>query len=390
LKILPRSAIFPEKQNDALQGTFFSPHIRYPDKDFFVNSTMRWKGWEKIPLTVTDPADSPETRTVEAIAPLIVSASRSTDIPAFYGDWFMARLASGYVRWKSPFGGNPLYVTFEKTRVFVFWSKNPAPFFPHLDELDRSGYGYYFLFTLNDYDAERLEPGVPPAGERMETFIRLSRRIGKGRVVWRFDPLVLTEHITVRDLLKKIQGIGDRIAPFTERLVFSFVDIEKYTKVRRNLQAAGMSGAREFTDNEVDEFCTGLATLNRRWGLSISACAERRDLSRFGIGRGQCISYDLMMKEFGDDRNLMDFLQPVGQQTLGTTSSAANPARRLKDPGQRNACGCIVSKDIGQYSTCMHLCSYCYANTSQESARRNYSRHVADRDRGIFHDAITE
>ena len=76
---------------------------------------------------------------------------------------------SRFVRWKSPFGGKPLYVSFEKTRVFVFWSKNPAPFFPHLDLLDRLGYGYYFLFTLNDYDAERLEPGVPPVGERIET-----------------------------------------------------------------------------------------------------------------------------------------------------------------------------------------------------------------------------
>ena len=293
---------------------------------------------------------------MEAIAPLIVSASRSTDIPAFYGDWFMARLAAGYVRWKSPFGGKPLYVSFEKTRVFVFWSKNPAPFFPHLDTLDRLGYGYYFLFTLNDYDAERLEPGVPPVGERIETFIRLSRRIGKGRVVWRFDPLVLSDRITVQDLLEKIRCIGDRIAPFTERLVFSFVDIEKYAKVRRNLQAAGIAGAREFTDDEVDEFCSGLAALNKRWGLSVTACAEGRDLSRFGIGRGQCISYDLMVQEFGNDRKLMDFLQPADQQTLGGMPVAADPSRRLKDPGQRNTCRCIVSKDIGQYSTCMHLC----------------------------------
>lgn len=351
---------------------------------------MRWKGWEKIPLTVTDPADPLHVRRVEAIAPLIVSASRSTDIPAFYGDWFMARLASGYVKWKSPFGGSPLYISFEKTRVFVFWSKNPAPFFPNLATLNHMEYSYYFLFTLNDYDAERLEPGVPPVGERIETFIRLSRRVGKGRVVWRYDPLVLSDQITIQDLLKKIQSLGDRIAPYTERLVFSFVDIEKYAKVRRNLQQGGITGAREFTDDEVDEFCSGLAALNKRWGLSITACAEGRDLSRFGIGRGQCISYDLMMKEFGNDRKLMDFLQPDNLQTPGGTAAATDPSRRLKDPGQRNSCRCIVSKDIGQYSTCMHLCTYCYANTSPERARRNYERYIADRYRGIFHDAITD
>jgi hypothetical protein len=351
---------------------------------------MKWKGWEKIPLAITGSEDTSGIRTVEAIAPLIVSASRSTDIPAFYGDWFMARLKAGYVKWKSPFGGNQLYVSFEKTRVFVFWSKNPAPFFPQLDALDQSGYGYYFLFTVNDYDAEKLEPGVPPLGERIETFIRLSRRIGKGRVVWRFDPLILSDRITVKDLLGKIRGIGDRIAPFTGQLVISFVDIEKYKKVRCNLQEGGVTGAREFTRDEVDEFCTGLTALNRQWGLSVTACAEERDLSRFGIGRGQCISYDLMIQEFGKDQKLMDFLQPGDQQTLGGIPLGVDPSRRLKDPGQRNTCRCIVSRDIGQYSTCMHLCTYCYANTNPESARRNYSRYIADRDRGKFHDAITD
>jgi len=351
---------------------------------------MRWKGWDKIPLKLPDPADPSRTRTEEAIAPLIVSASRSTDIPAFYGDWFLARLAAGYVRWKSPFGGKPLTVSFQKTRMFVFWSKNPAPFLPCLETLDRRGYGYYFLYTLNDYDSEGLEPGVPPVAERIDTFKRLSRKIGKGRVVWRSDPLVLSDRIGVRDLLEKMRAIGDHIAPFTERLVFSFVDIEKYTNVRRNLQAGGVAGAREFTETEVDEFCSGVAALNQRWGLSITACAEGRDLSCFRIGRGQCISADLMIEEFGHDQKLMDLLQPEEQMTICSTPASTALPQELKDPGQRNTCRCIVSKDIGQYTTCIHLCTYCYANTSPERARLNYSRYRADQDRGIFHDSITE
>jgi hypothetical protein len=352
---------------------------------------MRWKGWEKIPVTVPDPEKPGATCTVEGIAPLIVSASRSTDIPAFYGDWFMARLAAGYVKWKSPFGGKPQYVSFEKTRLFVFWSKNPEPFLPHLAMLTLMGYGSSFQFTLNDYESEGLEPGVPPVDERIATFIRLSRCIGKGRVVWRWDPLVLSNQITVQGLLEKIELIGNQIAPFTERLFFSFVDIEKYPKVRRNLRAAGAAGAREFTDEDVEQFCSGLAELNREWRLSITTCVEVRDLSRFGIGRGQCISRDLMLQEFRDDRELMDLLQPGEQETLaGIPSAVSDPSRHLKDPGQRNTCRCIVSKDIGQYGTCPHLCSYCYANSSPERARQNYARFCADRDRGIFHDAITE
>jgi hypothetical protein len=350
---------------------------------------MRWKGWEHLPLEIADPDSLNGTRSVDAIAPLIVSASRSTDIPAFYGDWFMARLGCGYVKWKSPFGGSPVFVSFAKTRIFVFWSKNPLPFISHLDSLDRLGYGYYFLFTLNGYDTERLEPRVPPVDERIRTFIRLSHRIGKGRVVWRFDPLVLSDEITVDSLLEKIRSIGDQISPYTRRMVFSFVDIAKYRKVQRNLSAQGFPSVREFTEIERNRFCEGLAALNRGWGLEISACGEAGDLSQYGIAKGQCISYSLLTEEFSQDPALMQFLRPDGQSALDGRLDPAVAARRLRDPGQRNACTCIVSKDIGQYSTCMHLCAYCYANTSPACVAANYERCQKDAKQGIFHDSIT-
>jgi hypothetical protein len=353
-------------------------------------SAMKWKGWDHVPLDIPAPGGGMGRVTVDAIAPLIISASRSTDIPAFYGDWLAERLRQGYVRWKSPFGGRPLYVSFAKARVFVFWSKNPAPFFPVLDILDRAGYGYYFLFTLNDYDDEGLEPNIPPLGERIETFIRLSQRLGKGRVVWRFDPLILSDRLSVNDLLEKVRSVGDRIAPFTERLVFSFVDIVKYTRVGRNLDAGGFAGIREFREEEIYEFCDGLAELNKRWGLTITACAEQRDLTMYGIGRGQCISYDLLAKEFGNDPVLREFLHPCGQLAIaGNRQPDPDSSRRLRDPGQRNTCLCVVSKDIGQYSTCPHLCTYCYANTSPDRVRRNYLQFITDREHGLYHDTIT-
>jgi hypothetical protein len=345
---------------------------------------MKWKGHERVEIRTDD------GQAVTAIAPLIISASRSTDIPAFYGDWFMERQKKGYVKWKSPFGGNPVYVSFAKARVFVFWSKDPAPFFVHLHALNLTGCRYYFLFTLNDYEREGLEPYVPPLDERIATFIRLSRHTGKERIVWRYDPLVLSGGITVTDLLEKIRYIGDLLHPFTGRLVISFVDIAKYKKVRRNLQAQGFSGVREFTDLEVTEFCEGLASLNERWGLTINACGERRDLSAHGIGQGQCISYDLMVREFAADEVLMDFLQPEGQGLLSGKMPAPSPARRLKDPGQRGTCGCIVSKDIGQYNTCRHLCAYCYANVSPDGVRQHYMRYLEDARMGVFHDSIVE
>ena len=106
--------------------------------------------------------------------PVIVSASRATDIPAFYADWFMARLKAGYVKWLNPFSGVPLYVGFRRTRCIVFWSKNPVPMIPRLDALDAICPNYYFQFTLNDYEAEGIEPRVPPLADRIDTFRSLS------------------------------------------------------------------------------------------------------------------------------------------------------------------------------------------------------------------------
>lgn len=155
----------------------------------------------------------PNGETVATQMPIIVSASRSTDVPAFYADWFMERLREGYVKWFNPFNGVPLYVSFKKSRLIVFWSKNPKPMLEHLDELDRICPNYYFQYTLNDYFKEGIEPRVPEVDERVTTFLSLSNRIGRDRVVWRFDPLMLTDRLGVPELLAKIERLGDRIAP---------------------------------------------------------------------------------------------------------------------------------------------------------------------------------
>lgn len=341
-------------------------------------------------LRVDDPSGHSGKKMVRAITPLIVSASRSTDIPAFYGDWFIHRLIEGYAQWRSPFGGQPVYVSFAKTRVFAFWSKNPAPFLHHLETLEKRGYGSFFLFTLNDYESERLEPGVPPLEERIGTFIRLSQRIGAGRIIWRYDPLLLSDDIAIDDLLDRIRKIGDRIVPHTRRLVFSFIDIARYAKVRRNLAAAGFAGVREFSDHETEIFSEGLAALNERWNLALSTCGERRDLTRFGVAPGQCIGYDLVCEEFSDDPILQKFLHPLPQELPGHTagSDGKRSLRYFKDPGQRTTCGCIVSKDIGQYSTCPHGCVYCYANSSLPCAKQNYRSHLLKAEQGLFSETI--
>ena len=133
---------------------------------------------------------------VEATAPVIISASRSTDIPAFYAKWFFNRLAKGYCVWYNPFNQQPMYVSFKKCKVVVFWTKNPAPIIPYLPELDKRGIHYYFQVTLNDYEQEGFEPNVPSVKSRIATFRLLSELIGKERVIWRFDPLIVTPQLT--------------------------------------------------------------------------------------------------------------------------------------------------------------------------------------------------
>lgn len=177
---------------------------------------------------------TPEGR-VKAMTPVILSASRSTDIPAYYGQWFMNRLRAGWCAWVNPFNRRPSYVSFRDVKAVVFWTKNPAPFLQHLDELDARGLHYYFQYTLNDYEREGFEPNVPALEKRIETFRRLSERIGPDRVVWRFDPIILSPGTGPRDILMRIWTIGKALRGLTKKLVVSFVDVGAYRKVQANL-----------------------------------------------------------------------------------------------------------------------------------------------------------
>ena len=340
----------------------------------------KFRGWER--MTISDDCGVSH----EATAPVIISASRSTDIPAFFGEWFMNRLSRGYAAWINPWNGRRYYVSFARTRAFVFWSKNPRPFMKFLPGLEQKGVSYYFLYTLNDYEEEGLEPRLPSLKEREGTFHELSNHIGRGRVVWRFDPLLLSDTTGVDDLLSRVERIGSRLRNHTKKMVISFVDIAKYPRVRRSLDREGFCGVREFSKTEVGHFCSGLADINDDWGLHISACGEREDLSQYGIARGQCISGEILKEEFSEDRELMAFLG--NSNTSRGTGRADIPFRHLKDPGQRGACGCIASKDIGQYSTCMHLCRYCYANASTRVVERNYLKHLARVKEGNYPESI--
>jgi hypothetical protein len=314
---------------------------------------------------------------VSGIAPVIISASRATDIPAFYGEWFAGRLAAGYCGWTNPFNSRQKQVvSFAKTRAVVFWSKNPAPIERYLEQLDERGINYYFTFTVNDYEQEGLEKSVPPLADRLATFRRLSERLGSDRVVWRFDPIIVGGPLTPERILGKIERIGGQLQRYTKKLVISFVDVAKYRSVRENLKRSGRGDSEEPGPDAVQRIARGIQRLNRNWGLRIASCAESADLSAFDIAHNRCIDDDLLARVFPHDARLMAFLDRGSGSAAPPFRDGVHTANPLKDGSQRESCGCIASKDIGRYGTCPHHCSYCYANSSFVQADDACRRHT--------------
>lgn len=328
---------------------------------------------------------------VNAQAPVIVSASRSTDIPAFYSDWFFDRLEKGFSAWTNPFNGVKSYVSYNETRFIVFWSKNPRPLLKYLHILEERNIKCYIQYTLNDYEKERLEK-VPPLEERIETFNLLVERLGKGSVIWRFDPMILTNDISVDSLLDKVRNIGDRLKGCTEKLVFSYADIALYKKVQSNLEKSRIP-YHEWTESQMEIFAQRLSAMNadRGWNYTLATCGEKIDISKYGIAHNRCIDGDLITRLAWNDSKLMSFMK-VKIEDIPSPSLFGEPelprdaillphgkyflSAHKKDAGQRELCGCMAAKDIGEYNTCPHLCEYCYANASKETAISNWKRHL--------------
>lgn len=332
--------------------------------------------------------------TAKANFPVVVSASRSTDIPAFYADWFFHRLEKGYSAWTNPFNGLKSYVGYADTKFIVFWSKNPRPLLPYVDYLKRRGIGCYIQYTLNDYEAEGLERGVRPLAERIETFKLLVKELGIGAVIWRFDPLILTDQIDMDNLLSKIKNIGDQLIGYTEKLVFSFADIISYRRVKLNLERSQINYI-DWSPEQMLEFAARLVELNKQngWNYILATCGEAANLP--GVEHNHCVDDRLMVRFGSHSPELLKFL---GAEIIDTShtnhlftefepveipENAVNIGagkyiiihQNNKDKGQRSACGCMKSKDIGEYNTCPHLCEYCYANSSKEVAVENWKRH---------------
>lgn len=264
---------------------------------------------------------------------MILSVSRRTDIPAFYSDWFYKRVKQGSVCVRNPMSAHQvsrLKISPDVVDCIVFWTKNPAPMLNRLGEL--SDYDFYFQFTLNNYGKE-IEPNVPGIEERLETFAALSEKLGKERVIWRYDPILFSDRYTPDHHLQSFEKIAASLEGKTEKAVVSIVDI--YPS-KNSTKLAGL-GAKSLPPNELEEFMGKLARIAKEYGLAIATCAENISLEKYGIEHNSCI-----------DRQLIERI----------TGSKL----KVKADGQRTFCQCVKCDDIGSYDTCPHGCLYCYAN----------------------------
>lgn len=277
---------------------------------------------------------------------MILSVSRRTDIPAFYADWFFNRIQEGFVLVRNPMNRHQISkINLSPNLIdcIVFWSKNPRPMLDRLSLLDK--YMYYFQFTINPYNSE-FELTVPKKNSVIETFKQLSNTISPKRVIWRYDPILLTDKIDINYHLKYFEAIAKRLHTYTNTCVISFIDL--YKKVQRNIIH---TSAREPNVNEMISLAIGIANIASYYGITIQSCAEKIELEQLGIKHGRCIDNVLI------------------EDLLGIKLIVS------KDKNQRSECGCVQSIDIGEYNTCSHNCVYCYANFNKSLVLQNKIRH---------------
>lgn len=284
---------------------------------------------------------------------MIVSVSRRTDIPAFYSKWFLNRMRQGWCLVPNPFNRNQVSrvsLSGDEVDALVFWTRNPRPLMKYLDELDDMGCRYYFLFTLIGYP-RRIDPGSRPLAAAIKTFQELSARLGPQRIIWRYDPIVLSSVSGADFHERNFRQVAQELNGAADRCIISFV--KPYRKVRARVEIAAPGGTApiDFDDPEVHGLLAAVSDISRENRIEVFSCASDRDFSSLGIKPSRCIDAELIGELFG-----IELSAP-------------------KDPFQRKECGCVTSRDIGVYDTCPAGCSYCYATSSPERARENHARH---------------
>jgi DNA repair photolyase len=280
---------------------------------------------------------------------MIISASRRTDIPSYYSEWFFNRIKERNVYVRNHFNTRQISVINlnpELVDCIVFWSKNPKPMIDKLQLIN--DYKYYFQFTLNPYKQD-IEARLPPKAELIETFKELSDIIGPQRVIWRYDPILINTQYNTACHIDKFEKLANTLKGYTEKVTFSFIDFYKKIMEKINLLEI-----KEVSTEEKNIIAQSFSEIAKSNNFSIDTCAEDIDLSRYGITHARCIDDRLISKITGCNLLIE------------------------KDKNQRLECGCVKSIDIGEYNSCSNGCVYCYANYSNNTVENNFKKHIQE------------
>ena len=279
---------------------------------------------------------------------MIINTGGRTDTVQYFTPWLLKRFAEGYVYSRNPLFQNKVTryeLTPDKVDCVQFCSKNYEPILDHLQPII-SRFPTYFHYTITAYGKD-VEPGVPTIGESMETLKKLSSIVGRQRLAWRYDPVLLTNKYTIDRHLETFERMARELTPYVDRCIFSFV--EMYKKVEVN-----MPELIPLSVEDMDNLAQGLGEIAAKYGLYMQTCGNNGDFSRFGIHSSGCMTLDMI-----GQANDIEF-------------------RNLKHKGMRQGCGCIETRDIGAYDTCLNGCKYCYANKRPQKAVENYKDHDPD------------
>ncbi|NQW11618.1 MAG: DUF1848 domain-containing protein [Alphaproteobacteria bacterium] len=278
---------------------------------------------------------------------MIVSASYKTDIPAFYRFWFEARLADGVARAINPWGGRMFEVPLDRASVdgFVFWTRNVEPFLPTLDRLHADGWPFVVQMTITGYPRS-LERSVIDIDRAVGQIWTLAKRFGKRSVVWRYDPVLITEATPAAFHRDRVDRLAAALVGAVDEATLSFATI--YRKTRANLDRAGLAW-RDPCSDEKRTLLSELAERLASHGLRPTLCSQPKLLVD-GLEGAACIDADRLSDVAG---------RPISS--------------RIK--GNRPGCLCAESRDIGAYDTCPHGCLYCYAVSRPETAKQKHQAH---------------
>ena len=276
---------------------------------------------------------------------MIINVGGRTDIVNYYTPWLLNRLEEGYAYSRNPFARENVYklsLKSEDVDCLLFCSKNYQPILKHIGDIDEK-YNILCNYTITAYGKD-IEPKVPSINQSIKTLERLSDIVGSNKILWRYDPILLTEKYTVEKHLETFEYLAEKISPLVYRCIFSFVDM--YKKVEEN-----MPEIIPFTDEDKVKLLKGIGEISKKYNLYTQTCATNESYERYGIHAAGCTTREIL-------------------------EQAHNVVyKNVKGTGIRENCQCIPSRDIGAYNSCLSECKYCYANRKPDIPKKVIKMH---------------